>query len=183
MDDWPIEAVWASNQALIIIDKPYDPAGDLTSEAYPFYFGWRFSFEETAFAPVDGDIFTIEGNGANGPDDEFVFKVGGVNSSTAASELKNIKVVPNPYLVKNSSMIETTEGRSKIHFINLPEVCTIRIYSLDGSLIKTIDHNTTDGSESWNLLTENQQQVSSGTYLYHIDSEFGEFLGRMAIVK
>ncbi len=101
----------------------------------------------------------------------------------------NVKVVPNPYLIHNewqqSSLIR------RLRFINLPGECTIRIYTLNGDLIKTIVHKPTIGSvqgdaggdEWWDLLTENRQLVASGVYVFHVDSKVGEQVGKFVVIR
>ena len=97
--------------------------------------------------------------------------------------MKNIKVVPNPYLAKYSSLVETNGSEAVIEFQHIPDECTIRIYTLSGELVRTIEHNDMNGYARWNLLSENSQQVASGVYLYHVESPYGERLGRFSIIK
>jgi len=81
------------------------------------------------------------------------------------------------------------EQDRRIWFINLPERATIRIYTLDGDLVRTIDHApgafTTDYSSRayWDLVTRNTQAVVSGIYIYRVDSELGSQVGKLVIVK
>jgi hypothetical protein len=106
----------------------------------------------------------------------------------------NVKVVPNPYIVNNewqrSSLIR------RMRFINLPGRCTIRIFNLAGELVKTLLHtqtvtptggtevkNNAGGDEWWDLLSENRQLIASGVYVFHIDSDNGEQVGKFAIVR
>jgi len=106
----------------------------------------------------------------------------------------NVKVVPNPYIVHNewqrSSLIR------RMRFINLPGRCTIRIFNLNGELVKTILHtetitpetgtevkNNAGGDEWWDLLSENRQLIASGVYVFHIESNVGEQVGKFAIVR
>jgi hypothetical protein len=44
-------------------------------------------------------------------------------------------------------------GERRIDFINLPEKCTVRIFTINGALVKTLDKDTapTNGALSWNL--------------------------------
>lgn len=103
-----------------------------------------------------------------------------------------VKVVPNPYLVRNEW--ERHPDYRKIKFINLPDHCTIRIYNFAGDLLKTITHNATNitdpgnlplqsgGDEDWDLLTESGQKPAPGIYLFHIESETGNQVGKFAIV-
>jgi hypothetical protein len=117
------------------------------------------------------------------PDDVFTFKPDGISASAAGNELKDIRVVPNPYFGHYSATVETVNQPTQITFNRIPEGCTIRIYTLAGDLVVTLYHTDGDGSESWDLQADNGRQVSSGMYIYHVESEFGEHLGRFAIIK
>ena len=87
-------------------------------------------------------------------------------------DLSKIRVVPNPYnisdpLVNGSTYGAGTQGRL-IYFLNLPAVCTIKIFTENGDLVKTIDHTSPggpSGSEQWTLDTSSGQLVSSGIYI------------------
>jgi len=125
----------------------------------------------------------VQGAPLLGPSDEFAFKVDGINAASAKVSLDDIRVVPNPYFVGYSARIETSAGQSVLEFQQVPGVCTIRIYSLAGDLVKTIEHNDGTGTARWDLQAEGQRLVASGIYLYHVESEFGEHLGRFAVVK
>jgi len=174
---------WEPYDLIAIVDVPYDAGNDLFSVGFPYSYSWMFSFDYTTFNPSVGDVFTVYGAPLNGPNDKFTFKVDGVNATAAANELKNIKVVPNPYFVTNSWRAEFYAGETKLQFKGVPEKCTIRIYTLAGDLVRTIDHTDGTGEVWWDLLSDNRQQVASGVYLFHVESEAGEFLGRFAVVK
>ena len=45
------------------------------------------------------------------------------------------------------------------------------------------EHTDGSGTEEWDLLTEGRRQIASGIYIYHVESEYGEHLGRFAVVK
>ena len=167
---------------LCIVDYPYVEGQDLTDLAFPFYYGWLFGFDPSVYDPSVGDVFTLEGAPMNGPDDVFTFTVGGVDPAAAKNALKNIKVVPNPYYVRYDERAMTSEGERDLKFQDVPDECTIRIYTLAGDLVKTIDHSGT-GAAYWDLLSSEQIQVASGIYIYHIDSPYGERLGRFAVIK
>ncbi|MFH2048435.1 MAG: hypothetical protein ABIJ12_03225 [bacterium] len=181
--DFDENFVWDSYDLLTIVDYPYDNTQSVTEFAFPYYYGWMFGFDYTLPDPVEGDVFTLEGAPLNGPDDEFTFKADGINMAAATDGLKNIKVVPNPYFAQYNPMVETSEGESVIEFQHVPDECTIRIYTLAGDLVQTINHTSGTGAARWNLLSKNRQQVAAGTYLYHVESTYGEHLGRFAIIK
>lgn len=181
--DFEDDGDWDSYDLLTVVDFPYDAAQDLTAEAFPNYYGWMFGLDDASFAPSAGDILTITGAPLNGPADQFLFRPDGINAAQAAVDLSNIKVVPNPYVARYSPMVEVNEGQSVLEFQKLPGVCTIRIYSLSGDLVAEVTNEDGDGTARWNLLTASQRQIASGTYLYHVESEFGEHRGRFSVIK
>jgi hypothetical protein len=181
--DFLLDGVWDNYDLLIIVNYPYDPVTDpFTTDAWPTNFSWFFGFDDVTYSPTVGDVFTIEGPPMNSPDDVFRFKADGISIAAARSELANIKVVPDPYYA-SSSIWETTEGETDLKFHNLPDQCTIRIYTLSGDLIKTLEHDSGDGTETWNLQSQSHRLVASGMYIYHVESRYGEYLGRFAVVK
>jgi len=175
------DGVWNPEEKdyIVIVNYPCD--GQAHPEAFPFYHAWFFRFDTSDIHYSVGDVFTIGGAHLNSPDDEFVFGSPGIDEKRATSELGDIKVVPNPYIAHADW--ETTEGLRKIQFTNLPRLCHIRIYTLAGDLVQTIKHDNGSGTEEWDLLSENQQGISSGVYFYHITSEYGEMIGKFAVIK
>jgi len=122
----------------------------------------------------------------------YTFKIHGqsINSETAKASLDEIKVVPNPYVVTSlydpQNPYSTGRGLRKIQFIHLPQQCTINIYTVDGSLVRTIEHNASmrDGSEEWNLQNKDNMEVAYGVYVYHIDAPgIGEHVGKIMLIK
>ncbi|MDZ7261912.1 MAG: hypothetical protein ONB05_07400 [candidate division KSB1 bacterium] len=105
----------------------------------------------------------------------------------AAANLDRVAVVPNPYVA--ASILDTPSDGSqrRVDFIHLPKECTIRIYTLTGEHVRTIEHHAThsyEGSESWNLQNEDGLDVAPGIYLYHVEAPgVGEKVGRIAVVK
>ncbi|RJP73161.1 MAG: hypothetical protein C4539_01955 [Ignavibacteriales bacterium] len=123
---------------------------------------------------------------------KYRFKVSGqkINSEVAKQSLDRIKVVPNPYVVtalwEPQNPYSSGRGPRKVQFIHLPEKCTIRIYTLDGTLVRKLEHdsNMRDGSESWDLLTKDNMDISYGVYIYHVEAPgLGEYVNRLLIIK
>ncbi len=182
--DFNDNGIWENYDLITIVNYPYDSTQSVAPTSFPHYYSWMLGFDETIYNPQVGDVYTIEGAALNGPQDEFLFKVDGINSQAAGNELENIKVVPNPYFVSYESDVERSFNyHTALHFINLPTECTIRIYNLVGDLVQTIEHDQLGGDATWNLLSSNAQQVASGIYIYHIESPYGDHLGRFAVVK
>ncbi len=77
-----------------------------------------------------------------------------------------IRIVPNPYNIR-SAQLQFPGEPDKIEFFNIPGHCTIRIYTENGNLIKTISHENGSGDEAWNSNTSSDQVVVSGVYIVH----------------
>ncbi len=98
------------------------------------------------------------------------------------NNVNNVLVVPNPYVIGEGYSLPG-EG-DKIQFVNIPNPCTIRIYTLRGDLVKTIKVEEGQGAiASWDQVTDFGQFVESGIYLFHVDSPVGTKVGKFAIVR
>jgi hypothetical protein len=91
-------------------------------------------------------------------------------------------VVPNPFVIG--------EGRSqpgeadRIQFINIPNPCTIRIYTVRGDHVATINVPEGQGAiASWDQVSDYSQYVESGVYIYHVESQAGSKTGKFAIIR
>lgn len=143
--------------------------------------------------PVQGDKFVIHTTKPFQQGDNFLFstKAVSLDNSAAKSELNKIGVVPNPYLGaatwERKNLNSTGRGDRKIDFTHLPAICTIRIYSITGSLIKTLHKDggvNNDGALSWNMVTEDGMDIAYGVYIYHVDAPgVGEHIGKFAVIK
>ena len=104
--------------------------------------------------------------------------------------MQKIKVVPNPYYATTAFEGQNTftsgRGPREIQFRNLPQNCIIRIFTISGELVKTIDHSSAlnYGTGKWDLLTKDNLTAAYGIYVYHIEAPgVGERIGKMAIIK
>ncbi|MBN1212169.1 MAG: hypothetical protein JXA92_06280, partial [candidate division Zixibacteria bacterium] len=76
----------------------------------------------------------------------------------------------------------------RLHFANLPARCTIRIYTLDGDLIREIEHdmNPADPTamhEEWDMITRNTQRVVTGIYYWVVEEPNGDTqIGKFVII-
>jgi hypothetical protein len=140
---------------------------------------------------AEGDEWYIKGYTGNGtsPYYNVLYMVGDPQEIRSDTTYKlNVKVVPNPYIITNTW--ETNSMNRKLAFTRLPAECTIRIFTTAGHLVRVIEHKDTDvqpldlgGTEYWNLLNEHNQLVSSGVYIFHIESKIGEQIGKFAVVE
>ena len=137
--------------------------------------------------PETGTIFRIITLKPSQPGDTFTLDTGGLGTeapalATQQARLDEIGIVPNPY--KGVSNYERSQLTDEVRFTNMPEQATIRIFTLNGSLIKTFRKNSPDRFLKWNLTTDNNLPISSGVYLVHIDVPgVGERVIKFAVVK
>ncbi|MBD3223181.1 MAG: hypothetical protein GF313_00515 [Caldithrix sp.] len=158
---------------------------------------WRLFFEadtnlDQQSAPAPGDIFRISTKKPFRSNDVITFSVGGekYDGDKAETDLDNIAVVPNPYVVaaswESKSPFRFGRGERRLNFIHLPQKCTIRIYTLRGYLVDTIEHESTmdDGQATWNMLNKDGQEIAYGVYVYHVEAPgVGEKIGKFAVIK
>ncbi len=146
----------------------------------------------TPIPPGEDDVYRLIISKPFSSKDVFEFKTKAafVAREFAKSELDRIAVVPNPYVSTVSwepkHLFTSGRGERKIDFIHLPNECTIRIFTMSGYLVDTIEHDSqiTDGAESWNLVSRDGMNISFGIYIYHVDAgELGEKVGKFAIIK
>jgi hypothetical protein len=180
--DFEFDLDWDPYDLLAIINYPYDSLESVTYYAFPEYYSWLFGLDVSSYNPQIGDVLTIEGAPMNGADDVFAFEVDGIDVTQVVAELPDVRVVPNPYFARYSAMVET-DNQSVLEFQNVPDRCTIRIYTLAGDLVETLQNNDGTGVVRWDLLSSNRQQVASGIYLYHVESPYGDHAGRFAVIK
>jgi hypothetical protein len=84
-----------------------------------------------------------------------------------AALLDRLNVVPNPYYAY--SAYENNRLDSRIKIINLPQNASIRIYSPDGTLVKSIEKSDLATSfVDWDLKNNKGIPVASGMYLIHV---------------
>ncbi len=136
----------------IRVERPFanyqpDPSTPLKNGGWPLY---QFSTNDIAPASI-GDVR---------------------NSYTNDKEalLDRIQPVPNPYYA--FSQYEANRLDNRIKIINLPEKATINIYTIDGTLIRTLQKNDPNTSFiDWDLKNNKNIPIASGMYLLHVNIE------------
>jgi hypothetical protein len=78
-----------------------------------------------------------------------------------------INVVPNPY--NAFSEYERNRLDNRIKITNLPERCTITIYTSNGKLIKRFEKDSPITYQDWTLTNEANIPIASGMYLIHVE--------------
>ncbi len=114
-----------------------------------------------------------------------------VDQKQAVKEMKNVRVVPNPYVTAASwelplnPGITSGRGQRKIDFIHVPAQATIQVFTSRGDHVATLHHdgNIEDGTVSWNLKTKENLDVAFGVYFFVVESTAGNQTGKFAIIK
>ena len=183
-----------------ILDNDDDDAisgGDIiilaekVGRVYKFRFAVTFFAGENNVAPGVGDKIRISTTREFGSDDTFQFamRAGALDNTLASQQLDNIYVVPNPYVGAASWERANSgigRGERKIEFFNLPKDCTIRIFNIRGELIRIIEHEGAfnDGSASWDLKSNDSEDIAYGIYFYHVEAPgIGEYVDKFAVIK
>ncbi|HEX7414112.1 MAG TPA: hypothetical protein VF411_08700, partial [Bacteroidia bacterium] len=131
-----------------------------------------------SFTPLNSDAvanapYDLVTNPQNGNFPMYTFNTNSLAASTyqlgtAQSELAKINIVPNPYYAHSS--YEQTRIDLEVKIINLPVKCTVKIYSLAGTLVRTLNKDNTDTYITWDLHNSSNIQIASGLYILHIDA-------------
>lgn len=100
-------------------------------------------------------------------------KYGDVNVASSTGALEKIRVVPNPYY--GFSTLDRSASDKFVTFRNLPLQCTIKIYTLNGDLIRTLvksssGNTSTSSTLEWNLQNMEKTPVASGIYIALVDA-------------
>ena len=98
---------------------------------------------------------------------------GDPNLAKNTNSMDKIRVVPNPYY--GFSTLDRSNSDKFVTFRNLPLNCTIKIYTLNGDLIRTLVKSSTgsistSSSLEWNLQNLENTPVASGIYVALIDA-------------
>jgi len=146
----------------------------------------------TSSDPQPGDVLQLVSVKPFTSADEFTFFIGAdnvlaVDPESVKDQLEQIRVVPNPYLVSHLAEPNLPQGHVRqLHFTNLPAQCTIRIFTVSGRLVQTLNVNNSIDNDRyiWDMLTMDNLELSYGIYIYHVTAPgVGEKVGKFAVIK
>ena len=163
--------------------------------------GWQYQFAVTAFDKGD------PANNLESLESSPLVSMSRILPGTLPNndDKAQVGVYPNPYY-GNAIWDGNTERLRKIYFCNLPAECEITIYTLSGDIVKNIYHTSssngsnikwfqtyasdgkqimTGGEDAWDLLSNNDQAIATGLYLFTVkDTRTGEIKrGKFLIIK
>lgn len=138
--------------------------------------------------------------------DVYAFSTSANTTITSRKELrgnlKNIKVVPNPYYGRSAYQMNAFD--KVIKFTNLPGRCTIRIFTVSGDLVRTLLHHDVSNNdrvntdpltadtdvaaqetaiERWDLRNTKGRFVASGMYVAVIEGAGGSVIRKFAVIQ
>ena len=151
-----------------------------------------FSFEYAETGETDslqaGDVFQVTTEKPFQVSNRISYRTEGPANPRATVDLNQVKVVPNPYYIRADW--DENKYTNHIMFTNLPEKCTIKIFTVSGILIKEITHdafsgdsNSMGGAHTWNLRNKEELRIASGLYIFQVDSDHGDYVGKFVVVR
>ena len=163
--------------------------------------GWQYVYSVTAFDTGDpeNNVESLESSRLH----NARRLIPGTTPDVAA--LADPRVYPNPYYA-GAQWEGAGERQRKIYFYNLPSKAEIRIFTLTGDLVRVLKHDAltsngndiqwfsrysdgtqimSGGEHAWDLITDNDQAISTGLYLFTVENvETGDIKrGKFAIIK
>lgn len=96
--------------------------------------------------------------------------------NVAAADLSGVVLYPNPYR-------GDFNRRNQIVFFNLPNRVLIRVYSLDGKLVREINKDDLGNRAVWDLCNNRGKSVASGIYLYILKTDREQKTGKILLSK
>ncbi|HET6990208.1 MAG TPA: hypothetical protein VFJ43_02745, partial [Bacteroidia bacterium] len=115
---------------------------------------------DTAFVPQNRNNPLYSFNTAD-------LKTGLNDNAVAVNALDLINVVPNPYYAYSG--YEKNQIDTRVKFTNLPEKCTIQIYTVSGTMIRKLTKDSPVTSLDWDLKNQAGIPIASGLYIVHVD--------------
>ncbi len=144
---------------------------------------------------LDSQNRPIPGGKAGDPSSNFKFvEPKSVSQRPWDYNPDEIYVVPNPATTQSMAAWSLEPNSDdptgiKVEFRNLPESRgKIRIYTLSGDLVQELPFDGTMGigTMKWDLVSRNGQDVTSGVYLFSVESEnsaFSRKVGKFVVIR
>jgi hypothetical protein len=189
--DLNVNNQWEEGEAIYITRVPYpspapamgaaNPATNIKEFAYQILIT-NAPVDTSKRLPVTSTVIRIVSNNALTEQDSYEFSFTAASFDAGGVDLSEVRVVPNPYIV--TSGYESQQNVRQIRFMYLPPECSITVFTVSGTRVKTLQHNSTNGSLSWNLVTDWGQALAFGVYVYVVEDPLGNrHIGKFALIK
>ncbi|MBA7484335.1 hypothetical protein ES707_19860 [subsurface metagenome] len=100
-----------------------------------------------------------------------IFSLHGVGTT----DLSDAYAYPVPFI--------PSRGDTDITFTEISPLCTIKIYTLNGELVRTIEHTSGKTTHSWDVTNDRGDRLGSGVYLYLIKNNKNKKKGKLIIIR
>lgn len=92
------------------------------------------------------------------------------SEETAKDAMELVNIVPNPYYAYSG--YERNQSDTRVKITNLPDKCTIKIFTLSGTLIRKIGKDDpTSTSVDWDMKNTAGIPIASGLYIIHVKDD------------
>jgi len=185
------DGTWNEGETIFVTRTPYPTSTPAIGDPNPVQVTGEFAYQviisNAPNDPVDnppaaGTIINVNSYNALKDGDMFDITFTKQRFDAEKVDLSQIKVVPNPYIVV--SKFESMQNVKEIKFMYLPPECTINVYTVSGTLVKTLYHTSGEGTLTWNLLTDWNQALAFGVYVYVVEDPYGnKHIDKFALIK
>jgi hypothetical protein len=156
----------------------------------PYYFAvtaFDYGFPQNGLEPLESSPLA---------NSQLTFPI--YSAAVVESLSLDVSVYPNPYKISDDYRGHQyedpyregwSERDRRVHFVNLPSEATIKIFTLDGDLVRVIEHregglfSDTGSKAYWDLISRNTQAIVSGIYLYTVESKQRTQIGKIIVIK
>lgn len=184
---WDTLSFYSLVQVEAILDTALDGMVSYFDEDVQFGYDYTYELVTESYSDIYFDVSVKS--------QDYITATG----KSTVSTLEDIRVVPNPY--RGSAPWNNPEPaddaarrwKDRLFFINVPSDAVIRIFTLDGDLVKEIRPTDVRGIEDapetnsataeWDLVSVSNREAAPGVYLYHVRSVLGEKVGKFVILK
>ena len=116
--------------------------------------------------------------------DTFSFTTSGMEMMAMDYDPDKITVWPNPYYGYNPEERDALDRRVMFSHLPTEGPTTIRIFALDGTLVRTIKHNDTGSQHTyWDMKNNFELPVASGMYIAHVETNRGDKILKLAVIQ
>jgi hypothetical protein len=146
--------------------------------------GYSYSYAITAYdrgIPEEG-VISFESS----KDAENCF-ISLIASGPGRNTVDDVYAYPNPFIGaaewESANSFQEFNER-KLAFANLPlGRITIKIFTLAGDLVDTIEHDGDEYICFWDLCNKKDRPIVSGIYIYVVESQFGTKIGKFIVLQ
>ena len=116
--------------------------------------------------------------------DTFSFTTDGMTMMAMDYDPDKISVWPNPYYGYNPEERYSLDRRGMFSHLPTEGPSTIRIFALDGTLVRTIKHNDAGSQHTyWDMKNNFELPVASGMYVAHVETNRGDKILKLAVIQ